>query len=94
MRSDPSETTAFSWSSLRCATRHNCSGHVRHATLVRRRLKNVTLWLALGKNAGHVKEAVGHADLKTTMGYTHLAREHLRGLVEAPVAVPAKTGSV
>ncbi len=33
---------------------------------------------------GHprVKEALGHADLRTTMAYTHLARENLRGLVE------------
>lgn len=23
-----------------------------------------------------------HADLRTTMAYTHLAREHLRGLVQ------------
>ncbi len=30
----------------------------------------------------HVKEAMGHADLATTMGYTHLAKEHLRALVE------------
>ena len=30
----------------------------------------------------HVKEALGHADLATTMGYTHLAKEHLRALVE------------
>src|SRR2546427_4672955 len=29
IRSDASETAAFSWSSLRCATRHSCSGHVR-----------------------------------------------------------------
>jgi site-specific recombinase XerD len=28
-----------------------------------------------------VKEAVGHSDLRTTMSYTHLAREHLRSLV-------------
>jgi site-specific recombinase XerD len=27
-----------------------------------------------------VKEALGHSDLRTTMGYTHLAREHLRSL--------------
>jgi site-specific recombinase XerD len=33
----------------------------------------------------HVKEAVGHSDLRTTMAYTHLAREHLRSLVDAPV---------
>ena len=30
----------------------------------------------------HAKEAVGHADIRTTMQYTHLAREHLRSLVE------------
>ena len=30
-----------------------------------------------------MKEAVGHADLRTTMGYAHLAKEHLRVLVEA-----------
>ena len=32
----------------------------------------------------HVKEALGHADLATTMGYTQLAKEHLRGLVDEP----------
>lgn len=31
-----------------------------------------------------VRGAVGHADLRTTMAYTHLARKHLRGLVEKP----------
>jgi site-specific recombinase XerD len=41
-----------------------------------------TTWLAEGKNPVHVKEAMGHADLATTMGYTHLAKEHLRALVE------------
>ena len=29
-----------------------------------------------------MKEAVGHSDLRTTMAYTHLAREHLRSLVD------------
>lgn len=43
----------------------------------------VTKWLADEKSAVLVKEAVGHADLRTTMAYTHLAREHLRGLVES-----------
>ena len=38
--------------------------------------------MAEGKNPVHVKEALGHADLATTMGYTHLAKEHLRALVE------------
>lgn len=45
----------------------------------------VTTWLAEGKNPVHVKEAVGHSDLRTTMGYTHLAREHLRSLVDDDV---------
>ncbi len=48
------------------------------------RHRRVTTWLAEGKDVVHVKEAVGHADLATTMGYTHLAREHLRSLVNAP----------
>ncbi len=29
-----------------------------------------------------VKEALGRADLRTTMEYTHLAREHLSALVD------------
>ncbi len=48
------------------------------------RHRRVTTWLADGKNPVHVKEAMGHSDLRTTMGYTHLSREHLRDLVEAP----------
>lgn len=47
------------------------------------RHRRVTTWLAEGKNPVHVKEALGHTDLRTTMGYTHLAREHLKSLVEA-----------
>lgn len=46
------------------------------------RHRRVTTWLADEKSAVLVKEAVGHADLRTTMAYTHLAREHLRGLVD------------
>jgi site-specific recombinase XerD len=46
------------------------------------RHRRVTTWLAEGKDVVKVKEAVGHSDLKTTMGYTHLAREHLRDLVK------------
>lgn len=45
----------------------------------------VTKWLAEGRNPVHVKEAVGHSDLRTTMEYTHLAREHLRALVDEQV---------
>jgi len=47
------------------------------------RHRRVTTWLASGGNPVHVKEAVGHADLRTTMSYTHLAREHLQALVHA-----------
>ena len=50
------------------------------------RHRRVTTWLAEGKPATLVKEAVGHASLATTMSYTHLAREHLRDLVEEPEA--------
>lgn len=46
------------------------------------RHRRVTSWLAKGANPVHVKEAVGHASLATTMGYTHLVPEHLRALVD------------
>lgn len=52
------------------------------------RHRRVTTWLAEGRNAVHVKEAVGHADLRTTMDYTHLAREHLRSLIDPAPAAP------
>ncbi|HLZ46582.1 MAG TPA: tyrosine-type recombinase/integrase [Gemmatimonadales bacterium] len=45
------------------------------------RHRRVTGWLAEGANPVHVKEAVGHADLRMTMHYTHLVREHLKSLV-------------
>lgn len=48
--------------------------HLRH--------RRVTTWLADGKSAALVREAKGHADLRTTLGYSHLAKEHLRALVE------------
>lgn len=46
------------------------------------RHRRVTTWLAEGKSPAKVKEAVGHADLQTTMGYYSYAKEHLRSLVE------------
>ena len=46
------------------------------------RHRRVTTWLADARNPVHVKEALGHSDIRLTMGYTHLAREHLRSLVE------------
>jgi integrase/recombinase XerD len=56
------------------------------------RHRRVTVWLAEGKNPVHVKEAMGHADLRTTMEYTHLAREHLRALVDPPATIGATQG--
>ena len=44
--------------------------------------RRATSWIGAGKDVVKVKEALGHADLRTTMGYKHLAREHLRSLVE------------
>jgi integrase/recombinase XerC len=46
------------------------------------RHRRVTTWLAAGGDAVKVKEAMGHADLRTTMHYTHLVRDNLRSLVE------------
>jgi len=46
------------------------------------RHRRATEWIAAEKNPVHVKEALGHSDLRITMRYTHLAKEHLRSLVE------------
>lgn len=54
------------------------------------RHRRVTKWIAEGRPVSLIKEAVGHAALATTMKYTHLAKEHLRALVEDPPAVAAR----
>lgn len=46
------------------------------------RHRRVTTWLAKGKSAALVREAMGHSDLRTTMGYTHLTGDHLQALVD------------
>jgi site-specific recombinase XerD len=46
------------------------------------RHRRVTTWLAEGRPAALVQEALGHASFATTQGYRHLAREHLRALVD------------
>jgi site-specific recombinase XerD len=56
------------------------------------RHRRATTWLAEGGSAVLVREALGHADLRTTMRYTHLAKEHLRALVE-PAAGLAQGGA-
>ena len=48
------------------------------------RHRRVTTCLAEGRSPTPVREAMGHADIQTTMGHTHLAREHVRSLTEAP----------
>ena len=48
------------------------------------RHRRATTWLANGKSAVLVMEAMGHADLKTTMWYTHLVPENLLALVDEP----------
>lgn len=50
------------------------------------RHRRVTSWLAEGHSPVLVKEALGHSDLRTTMGYAHLVKEHLRSLVAPPEA--------
>ena len=57
------------------------------------RHRRVTTWLGEGHSPVLVKEAMGHASLQTTMGYTHLAKEHLRPLVEAPKEGLRKLGN-
>jgi integrase len=55
------------------------------------RHRRVTTWLAGGANPVHVREAMGHSDLRTTMGHTHLSKEHLRSLVTPSATPPATT---
>lgn len=50
------------------------------------RHRRVTQWLGDGKSAALVQEAMGHSDLRTTMGYKHLAKTHLKALVEEETA--------
>jgi integrase len=46
------------------------------------RHRRVTTWLAEGKSPVLVQKAMGHADLATTMGYTHLLDDDLLALVD------------
>lgn len=58
------------------------------------RHRRVSTWLAEGGNPVHVKEAMGHSDLRTTMGYTHLARKHLSSLVSTHTSPRSKAADV
>jgi site-specific recombinase XerD len=53
----------------------------------------VTRKLAAGVPAQLVMKYVGHADLATTLRYTHLVPEHLRGVVE-PVTIRQATAHI
>jgi integrase len=59
------------------------------------RHRRVTTWLAEGQSPAHVQEAVGHADIQTTMGYYSSDRtpNHLRALVEPRPAPASATGT-
>ncbi|MDB4914765.1 MAG: Mobile element protein [Gemmatimonadetes bacterium] len=58
------------------------------------RHRRVTTWLAEGANPVHVKEALGHSDLRVTMAYTHLSREHLRSLVAPKITPKAERSEI
>jgi integrase len=60
------------------ATRAKLPGELRQHDLRHRR---VTTWLAEGKSAALVQEAMGHSDIRVTLAYSHLAIEHLKELV-------------
>ncbi|HKW11264.1 MAG TPA: site-specific integrase, partial [Gemmatimonadaceae bacterium] len=62
----------------RAASRAKLPDRFRQHDLRHRR---VTQWLAEGQSAALVQEAMGHSDLRTTLGYSHLARTHLKALV-------------
>lgn len=54
------------------------------------RHRRVTKWLAEGASAVHVQLAVGHKHLATTMGYAHLADQHVDALLEHEAGRVAK----
>ncbi len=54
------------------------------------RHRRVTTWLAAGKSPVLVQKAMGHADIQTTMRYTHLVAEDLLALIREPAPAPAQ----
>jgi integrase len=54
------------------------------------RHRRVTTWLGDGKSPALVQEAMGHSDPRVTDAYKHLARKHLRALVDEPESVESK----
>lgn len=46
------------------------------------RHRRATAWLAQGASVTHVQKALGHADVRTTQIYEHLAEEHVDALLD------------
>jgi integrase len=46
------------------------------------RHRRVTTWIAEGRSPALIQEVLGHSTFATTDGYKHLARKHLRALVQ------------
>jgi integrase len=63
----------------RAAERAGLPGDLNQHDLRHRR---VTTWLAQGKSPVLVQKAMGHADLATTMGYSHLLGDDVLALVD------------
>ncbi len=58
------------------------------------RHRRVTTWLSAGKSPALVQRAMGHSDIKTTLGYYRFLPEDLRSLVEdAPVVRQQAAGA-
>jgi site-specific recombinase XerD len=57
------------------------------------RHRRVTTWLDAGHPAHVVQLAMGHADIQTTLGYSHLTESSLKRLVEEPAVKELATGS-
>jgi len=53
----------------------------------RDRRSRVTTWLEEGKPVHLVQRAMGHASIKTTLGYYRFVKDHLRQLVDPPISV-------
>lgn len=50
------------------------------------RHRRVTKWLVEGASVVHVQHAVGHANIATTVKYTHLVDQHVDALLEHEAA--------
>ncbi|GJG86825.1 hypothetical protein tb265_20060 [Gemmatimonadetes bacterium T265] len=53
------------------------------------RHRRVTTWLQAGKSPALIQQAMGHADIRTTMAYAHLVSDDLRSLVDEPGPAPS-----